>query len=262
MATWALIRAPADAAPPAPLTVRAQTIPPRARFPRHAHDWAQMVYATSGTLSVALDTQSFVISPEQAAWVPPGVAHQVGSILGAEFRSLWIAPETMVALPEAPFVFEVRPLLRALIVEASDLAAATDAGPYGERINRLILDQLGNVRPLERSLPWPTSSALMRMCEALYDDPADPRTAADWNKALGMSPRTLSRRFEAETGMSLRSWQRRMRLFRAIELLDGRANVTEIAFALGYGSVSAFIYAFRLEFGVTPRTFVQTRRSA
>jgi hypothetical protein len=36
-----------------------------------------------------------------------------------------------------------------------------------------------------------------------------------------MSERTLARRFEAEVGMSVRSWRRRLRLFEAIELLGG-----------------------------------------
>ncbi|MEX3968687.1 helix-turn-helix domain-containing protein [Paraburkholderia sp. EG286B] len=53
---------------------------------------------------------------------------------------------------------------------------------------------------------------------------------------FGMSTRTLARRFVAETGMSLRSWRRRMRLFRGIELLAGVHGVTRVAMELGYSS--------------------------
>jgi AraC-like DNA-binding protein len=55
----------------------------------------------------------------------------------------------------------------------------------------------------------PTSEPLMRLCDTLYDDPSDPRTLISWSETLNMSLRTLSRRFEAEIGMSFRSWQRR-----------------------------------------------------
>ena len=45
--------------------------------------------------------------------------------------------------------------------------------------------------------------------------------------------------------MSMRAWRRRLRLFKAIELLAGHLNVTQIALELGYSSTSAFTYAFR-----------------
>ncbi|HJU20685.1 MAG TPA: helix-turn-helix transcriptional regulator [Stellaceae bacterium] len=68
-----------------------------------------------------------------------------------------------------------------------------------------------------------------------------------------MSGRTLARRFDEEVGMSLRTWHRRLRLFKAIELLAGGLSVTQIALELGYGSTSAFTYAFRTEMGRSPR---------
>ncbi|WP_234819604.1 MULTISPECIES: helix-turn-helix domain-containing protein [Sinorhizobium] len=76
--------------------------------------------------------------------------------------------------------------------------------------------------------------------------------------ALNISPRTLARRFNTEVGMSLRSWKRRLRLFRSIELLGGGLGVTQVAMELGYGSTSAFVYAFRIEMGISPQAY--TRR--
>ncbi len=74
-----------------------------------------------------------------------------------------------------------------------------------------------------------------------------------------MSGRTLARRFEAELGMSLRSWRRRLRLFKAIELLGGGLGVTPTAMELGYGSTSAFVYAFRTEMGSSPQAYMRGR---
>jgi AraC-like DNA-binding protein len=239
------------------MTVRAQHIPPHSRFPRHAHDWAQLVYATAGTLSVTLDTQSFVISPEQAAWIPPGVAHEVGSTLGAEFRSLWIARGVVCEEMHRPMIFKVRPLLRALVIEAAELDQGEGRSNYADRVIQLILDQLARVEPLPSSLPGPTSDPLVRMCQALHEDPSDKRSLLEWSATLNMSSRTLSRRFEVETGMSFRSWQRRLRLFRAIELLGTKSDITQLALTLGYASASAFIYAFRREFGSSPKEFVR-----
>jgi AraC-like DNA-binding protein len=257
---WETIEAPAGVLPPTPLKVRAQSIPARHFFPEHSHQWHQMVYAISGALTVISEAGSLVISPEQAVWLPTGLRHRVGSLLGAEFRSLWIADDTGDSLPGAgPRVFAVSPLLKALIVEATEIEGQDDHDGYAGRITHLILDQLRRARPLPTALPWPRDEALAVLCEALYADPADTRGPEEWGRILSMSERTLARRFVAETGMSLRSWRRRMRLFRAIELLGGGMGVTRTAMELGYGSTSAFVYAFRLEMGSSPQAYMRGR---
>ncbi|TSD84179.1 AraC family transcriptional regulator [Mycobacterium sp. KBS0706] len=257
--TWETIATPPDAAPPRPITVRAQSIPARRYFPEHEHRWNQVVYAVSGVLTVAVTGRSFAISPEQAVWLPTGTPHRVGSLLGAEFRSLWIADEAGAGLPQTPTVFGVSPLLQALIVEAADIEGQDDPDGYSGRVAGLILDQLRRARPLPGALPWPRGGALATICEALYADPADPRGPEEWGRDLGMSARTLARRFEAGLGMSLRSWRRRLRLFKAIELLGGGSGVTQTAMELGYGSASAFVYAFRTDMGCSPQAYMRRR---
>lgn len=252
---WRAIAAPENAPAPAPMTMRAQTVPARGYFPEHSHDWGQLVYAIAGVLAVDIAGRSFVLSPEQAAWLPAGIAHRVGSLLGAQFRSLWIANDVVSALPGEPIVYAVGPLLKALIAEAAGLRREADDDGYAGRVTQMILDQLRRATVIAAALPWPRGEALARLCETLYADPADARSAEEWGRELGMSSRTLTRRFEAEIGMSLRSWRRRMRLFKAIELLGGGMDVTQTALELGYASPSAFIYAFRMEMGVSPRSY-------
>ena len=59
--------------------------------------------------------------------------------------------------------------------------------------------------------------------------------------------------------MSLRSWRRRLRLFKAIEPLGGGLGVTRTALELGYGSTSAFVYAFRTGMGCSPQAYMRGR---
>ena len=259
MLEWNIVRAPADAKPPDPITMRAQTIPARSYFPDHKHDWGQLVYAISGVLAVGTAGQSLVISPEQAVWIPNGVVHRVGSLLGAEFRSLWIVDEAIAILPRQPTVYGVGPLLKALITEAMELSGSIKRDEYTDRVTQLILDQLSRATPIAAALPWPRSKTLTRICEALYANPADSSSSDEWARELAISPRTLTRRFEDEMGMSLRSWRRHMRIFKAIELLGGGMDVTRVAMDLGYGSSSAFIYAFRTAMGVTPQVYMRGR---
>lgn len=258
---WQEVTAPPDAQPPAPLTMRAQTLGPCSYFPDHTHDWGQLVYAISGVLTVGIAGQSLVISPDQAVWLPAGMVHRVGSMPGAEFRSLWIDCDAASGLPCEPVVYAVAPLLKALIAEVAETQGQEDEGAYADRLSQLILDQLHRAVPVNASLPWPRDEALSLLCEALYVDPADPRTTDHWARELGMSSRTLTRRFEASIGISLRSWRRRMRLFKAIEMLGGGMDVTSVAFELGYGSPSAFIYAFRTEMGTSPRSYMRDNKT-
>lgn len=260
---WKAVEAPPGVAAPRPMTVRAQSIPPRHYFPEHFHDWNQMVYAISGVLTVAIEGQSFVISPEQAVWLPTGLKHRVGTLLGAEFRSLWIADEAGQGFPPGATVFAVAPLLKALIVEATAIEGHEGDDGYAQRVTELIFDQLRRARALPVALPWPRGeSSLTVLCEALYANPADPRGLEAWSRELGMSERTLARRFEAELAMSLRSWRRRLRLFKAIELLGGGLDVTRTAMELGYGSTSAFVFAFRTSMGCSPQAYVRGRRDS
>ena len=258
--SWKTIVAPPSALPPRPMTMRVQSIPARHYFADHTHAWFQVVYAISGVLTIVADGRSFVISPDQAAWLSPGVMHRVGSFLGAEFRSLWLADDPGGAISErGATVFGVSPLLRALIVEASAIDGQEDTDGYFGRIYQLIIDQLRRARPVSSALPWPRKAALSRLCEALYNDPADARSPDEWGMELGMSGRTLARRFFSETGLTLRSWRRRLRLFRAIELLENGLDVTSTAMELGYGSTSAFIYAFRSEMKFSPLAYMRKR---
>ncbi len=86
-------------------------------------------------------------------------------------------------------------------------------------------------------------------------DPGDPRALADWAAALGVSPRTLTRAFRAETGLSLGGWQAAVRAQRAVLLLAAGERVDEVAEAVGYASASAFGAAFRRQTGRAPSAF-------
>jgi AraC-like DNA-binding protein len=251
MTGWKPLESPGDLGSPDPIIVRVESLPARSYFVEHSHTWNQLVYAVSGVLTVSAEGRSMAISPEQAVWLPTGIKHTVGSLMGAEFRSLWVAHDACPGIMSEVSVVEVSGLLRALIIEGASLNSSDDRD-YASRIVALMLDQLQRARTTSAVLPWPKHPTLLAFCEALYADPANPRDIDEWGHELGMSSRTLTRRFEQEVGMSLRAWRLRLRLFKSIELLCGDAPITEIALDLGYASASAFIFMFRKEMGYSP----------
>jgi transcriptional regulator GlxA family with amidase domain len=76
-----------------------------------------------------------------------------------------------------------------------------------------------------------------------------------------VSTRTLSRRFEAETGRGAVQWIRERRIERARALLEETdLRVTDVAFATGFGSLGAFRRQFARATGTTPLSYRSTFR--
>jgi AraC-like DNA-binding protein/mannose-6-phosphate isomerase-like protein (cupin superfamily) len=249
---WQQVAVPAREGLARPVMPRSQNLAPREIFPLHTHGWNQFVYATSGTLIVTVAGSWYVITPEQAIWVPTGVPHTTGAPKGAEFRNLYVDDVPGLAMPPACTVFAVTPLLRALIVELETATQGGEGADYLDKLDALIFAQLRRLPVQDFHLPWPRSPALQALCEALYANPADERSVEEWGRLLGASARTLARRFEKELGISLRDWRHRLRLFLALEWLCSGRSVTDIALALGYASPSAFTFMFRQAMGCSP----------
>lgn len=81
-------------------------------------------------------------------------------------------------------------------------------------------------------------------------------------ETVGLTERTLARRFTQATGESPKQYWLQLRLQRAEELLrESNLSVQEIADLLGFGDASYFIKRFRTKVGVTPADYRQVVRA-
>ena len=129
------------------------------------------------------------------------------------------------------------------------------AGPLSapqRRLLQVLLDEMHAASRAPLQLPLPQDTRLLNIARALLNDPASLRSQCDWAARAGLSPRTLSRRFLQETGISFALWRQQARVLRSLEGLSRGEAVSEVAGACGYDNVSAYIAAFRRRFGVTP----------
>jgi AraC-like DNA-binding protein len=84
----------------------------------------------------------------------------------------------------------------------------------------------------------------------------DTVTAPGVSRAVGVSERTLRRRFAAVTGRSWRTYLLESRLLRGMaRLAEPGPTVLDVATGVGFDSVSAFARAFRRATGETPRDY-------
>ena len=226
--------------------------------PPHRHPEGQLFGATRGVLTVGTDAGLWVVPASHAVWVPPHQRHSLRSHGPFDGSSVYVAESACLGLPEAACAVRCSALLR----EAVARAATWDGDRLDaarQRIADLILDEIRTAPRDAPGLPLPADARLMRIARALLDDLADPRGLDQWAAYAALSPRTLSRRFLAETGFTFADWRQRARLMRAIERLAAGASVTTIALDLGYDNVSAFIAMFRRQHGTTPARFLAAR---
>ncbi|OIO04605.1 MAG: AraC family transcriptional regulator [Desulfovibrionaceae bacterium CG1_02_65_16] len=242
---------------PRPVFPRVEALPTPSWVRSHSHGWVQLSYATRGVLGVRTRFGSYLAPPQRAIWVPPGVKHSVVSTERTQMRSLYIDPAAVPFVGERCRVLSVTPLARELIRGVTRLPELYDeSGPEG-RLVAVLLDQLAALEEVRFSLPLPLDERLARVGAELEARPDDQRTLTELARDAGLSARTLTRLFERDTGLSFRAWRRRLRLLKSLDGLDAGDSVTKVALDCGYNSTSAFIAAFRREFGVTPREAMQ-----
>lgn len=234
----------------------ALTFRPGASLGRHAHPWGQLVFASAGVMRVATDTETWLVPPTKAIWIPAGLSHQILFSGEVAMRTLYIAPERAAALSRRPQALEVAPLLRELILHILKIGMLTPQRPDHDRLAGLLVDLLAAARPQDLSLPLPRDRRALGLAVLLQERPDDDRGLAVLAHEANASLRTLQRIFTRETGLTLEAWRQKARLIHSVARLTAGASVTEAALSSGYRSVGAFIGAFARQFEVTPGRYL------
>jgi len=217
----------------------------------HGHPWGQLVYATSGVMRVTAGETLWFTPATRAIWLPAGRPHRIVMQGQVAMRTLYLAPEIAGALPDAAVALEVAPLLREMILHVLKRGML---GPEGEqgRLAQVLVDLIVRARPQDLSLPLPADRRALILAERLQADPRDRTDLTTLAADAGASLRTLQRIFPAQTGLSLDAWRQKARLVQGAAALAAGTPVTVAALDSGYDSPSAFIAAFKRQFGVTP----------
>lgn len=237
---------------PRPLMVRAFAIPAHSTVAVHTHPWAQLMYATAGMLEVHTPQGRSLVSPQCAVWIPPHLPHGVTTREDVAFHSLYLDVAAVGDVASDCTVLRMTSLLRELVIATGSLPKHYDAsGPDGALV-QLIVDRVRHLAPASFTLPMPSDPRLLKIAQALQENPGDVRHLDAWGQRVGATRRTLSRLFRQETGLSFTTWRQAARLIAAWPMLEEGASVTSVAKALGYDSTSSFIAQFRKYHGITP----------
>ncbi|MFP2960489.1 helix-turn-helix domain-containing protein [Myxococcus sp. 1LA] len=237
---------------PHPVYFRTASLPAAATYPRHRHPWGEFVYAFSGVMELKLAGSHYLAPPQYGIWLPPDVEHRGMNRFEASHCSLYLAQEWCRGLPRTTCALAVSPLMKSLLehLRAHELAQPRTSAE--RRLFRVLIDQLVLAPSHGSYLPMSDDSLLEPVLTALEQHPEDERSLADWARVLHTTERTLERRCQQHLGLSFSEWRQRLRVVKALALLEQGQSVEAIALDLGYSSASAFIAMFRRMTGTTP----------
>ncbi|MGO3397258.1 MAG: helix-turn-helix domain-containing protein [Serratia proteamaculans] len=222
----------------------------------HLHRRAQLLYAPRGCMTVTLADRWLILPPTRCLWIPGGIAHRVQLRGQVAYRSIWLEPSLVSAMPQECAVLAADPLLAAVIDRIA-------YWPFNQVIEHrtardllpVLVNELHAARLENTGLKLPHDRRLAHWLEELDRRDELPGLAV-LAQYLNLHAKTLTRIFQRESGLSYQQWSQQWRLMRAIELLAEMPSVSAVAQRLGFSSDSAFIAFFRQFTGTTPRRFM------
>jgi AraC-like DNA-binding protein len=229
---------------------------------RHLHDYSQILFPLRGSMRIAIEGRTDIVSSSMIAVIPERSTHDfepsrdccmlILNVEAAAFtaasRPCMLSDRDRITTPIDPFTWRLFSLL------GQEIDA--DARRASEVIE-LALTGLRLVRPASMTS---TPRADRRILAAANN--RGETTVAEMARAAGLGQSQFHALFRATTGWSPRQYRLRKLLDHAVDrLITSSDLISEIAYDLGYQNVSSFNRLFRQRFGVTPTEFRGARRN-
>lgn len=240
-----------------PVLALGRIYPAGFRVPAHSHNKTQLWCAHRGVVLVTTEDRRWMIPPGHGLIIPAGLDHATEMISQVEMRSVYVAQAVVGSA--GPQVVEITPLAESLIRElvAEDAIALTMRRQ--QLVMDLLLDEIGRLPERPLGLPFPGHARLADRCRDFLNAPSANTGIDDWALALGMSRRSFTRFFRAETGVSFVTWRQQACIFASLPRLAAGETITNVALDAGYENVAAFTTMFRRMLGSAPSIYLKSR---
>lgn len=218
----------------------------------HRHAAGQLFCLKQGLMTVKTPSGIFANPPRLVGWIPPYFEHAIigpGPVLG---WTVLVDDALAAPLPDHPVLLSCPSVLEPLAERLAILSPDHWGSARYHRLCEVFLDELYESTEHPLTLPLPAEPRLLQIARLLMDDPSDTRTGPELARWAGLSPRSLSRHWAGAVGMSLTRYRQVSRLLKSLEGLAAGKSVQQVAWQVGFDSVSSYISAFRSAFGSTP----------
>ncbi len=243
----------------------------------HYHEFHKVLYFVGGAASYVIEGKHYPLSPRDVVLVPRGCVHKPEVGLGAPYERyvLYLSPtflrgsaacnlETCFLEAETGYRHVLRPDEARAGRISSLFASIEEAGckdEFGSRqlamlhvmelmieLARAFLSAASGGQPVHAAYDEKIVEILSWINDNLTGEISIEGLAARFY----ISKYHMMRRFRAETGYSIHSYIANKRLLLARDLLLGGAGAAEACYGCGYKDYSAFLRAYKKQFGMTP----------
>ncbi len=231
-------------------------------FPQHTHKKGQLIYIEGGIAYIHLTHKTLVIPARHYVWIPAGMVHFVEMHRSAITRTIYFYSHDDGSNPfyTKGGIYPINTLLLQMLIYSERWTG--DVRPDEPAFNFLagiksILPEISQ-KALPVALPTTENTRMYPVLNYMNANLYEPLTLTSVSNKTGFSERTLSRLFQSTLHISFLQYFKLLKMVKAIELmLQTDLSMSEIAYKLGYNSLSAFSAIFYQLTNTRPSEFAK-----
>ena len=231
------------------------------KVPKHKHRQGHILVVLNGVATMNVEHSEYYIPNGYFVWIPAGTVHRI-TFEGKAIKHLNVyfpADMEMMDFYAQVGIYPIPSILYHIIDLVKQQTAFYQADDWKyELLMTLnhILPHILNENRFQLRLPMtdhPVLQKIIHLIQAQYQSPISAQSIAE---EAGMSTRSLSRYMKSELGISFVQYVRTFRIIMAIkQMVKGEETLTNIAYNVGFDSITSFSNSFYKVTGCRPSLF-------
>jgi len=214
----------------------------------HSHLRHQLTYVEEGYQYFHIAKRTYLVPQHHVIWIPSAISHRISS----EANTVNLMTVLFKTVPNMDFykevhVFPAPAVLREMLLYAGKWSKLSTED--GEQ--EIFLAAMRNSLPFfcndneALQIPIPSDQRLISVCDYINANYQYSLNLDVLATKAALSVRSLQRIFKKETGITLQKYMQLIRILKSIALIDSkRYTLTQIAYMIGYQSLSAFTSSY------------------
>jgi len=235
------------------------------QIPEHRHSKGQFSYVEGGLAYITINAKTYVVPARHYFWMPAGIDHAVTiGNSAAVLRSIFFFTknDNQHAFYSEMGIYPINELLIQMIKYSEKwdghVLPDDDGFEFLKSIKK-VLPEVSN-KQLSLALPITGNDRMKEIIEFMANNLSDTLLLNSTGKRFGLSQRSFSRLFQTSLGISFLQYLKMLRIVKSFELiLQTDLSLSEIAYQVGYNSLSSFSNTFQQITNTRPSAFMTYR---
>lgn len=226
----------------------------------HWHNECELIYVETGSLSVIIEEESYIVSEGQSIYIKGNVSHRISSandtvISCIQFSPVLLKEITTKKTLSSPIILENQAIKDAMMIIHKEFKEKNTF--FQLKIEAIIQDLFVSIFRTEatedNNAPKSSTLTLSEIIDIINKE-YQFITFEDAANRMYFSKSYFSKVFKRFTGMNFSTYLNLVRIEKSIEMLhEGKLKITEIAIQSGFNSIRNFNRTFYKYTGYSPR---------